>query len=135
MTEENKSTIRMIREEIVGSQNLDRLDGLYTAGYRYHGGTFGDLEGPDAFKMLLGGMAAVLDGYHEVVLDQVAEGSKVVTRLGGGGNVVGELLGVNGQGRRMDTNAIVISEFAPDGKIAEEWVVADTFAMLKQISG
>ena len=135
MSNHNKATIRRIREEVVGSEDLSALDGLYASNYQYHGGTFGELTGPTAFKDLLGGMSAVLKDYRERVLDQVAEGNRVASRIEGDGTVVGELLGVQGNGRRIATSAIVISEFGPDGKIAEEWVVADTFQMVQQLSG
>jgi predicted ester cyclase len=135
VSEHNKAIIRRIREEVVGAEHFGALGGLYADNYRYHGGTFGELEGPDAFKNLLQGMSSVLDGYHERVLDQVAEGNRVASRITGKGRVVGELLGVNGGGKTMENDAIVISAFNSAGQIEEEWVVADTLAMLEQISG
>jgi predicted ester cyclase len=136
MSEKNKAVIRKIREEVVGTDNFSLLDGVYAPNYRYHGGTFGELEGPDAFKNLLAGMSTVLDGYRERVLDQVAEGNRVASRIAGRGRVVGELLGVDGGGRMLDgEGTIVISAFNAAGQIEEEWVAADTFAMLQQISG
>lgn len=135
MSQQNKATIRRIREEVVGSQDLSALDGLYADNYQYHGGTFGELTGPTAFKDLAQGMSAVLADYHERVLDQVAEGNRVVTRIEGGGRAVGELLGVPGNGRPVSTSAIVISAFNASGQIEEEWVVADTLQLVQQLSG
>lgn len=80
-------------------------------------------------------MSAVLKDYRERVLDQVAEGDKVASRIEGDGTVVGELLGIQGNGRRIATSAIVITEFGPDGRITEEWVLADTLRMVQQLSG
>lgn len=45
MSQHNKATIRRIREEVVGSEDLSALDGLYASNYQYHGGTFGELTG------------------------------------------------------------------------------------------
>jgi predicted ester cyclase len=134
VSQQNKATIRRIREEVVGSQDLSALDGLYAANYQYHGGTFGELAGPTAFKDLLQGMSAVLADYRERVLDQVAEGNRVVSRIEGNGKVVGELLGVAGNGRPVTTSAIVISAFNPAGQLEEEWVAADTMQMVQQLS-
>jgi len=134
MSYQNKATIRRIREEVVGSEDLSALDGLYADRYQYHGGTFGELTGPTAFKDLLQGMSAVLADYRERVLDQVAEGNRVVSRIEGTGKVVGELLGVAGNGRPVTTSAIVFSAFNEAGQIEEEWVAADTMQMVQQLS-
>lgn len=57
MSDRNKATIRTIREKAVGRSGaeLNVLDGLYSEGYRYHGGAFGELDGSGAFKNLLQG--------------------------------------------------------------------------------
>jgi len=129
----NKATIRLIREQAVSQGKHDILDGLYADDYRYHGGSFGELAGANAFKELLGGMGQVLDGWVERVEAQIAEGDMVLTRLNSGGRVVGELLGVAGGGREVTGTAMVLSRFNERGQVAEEWVAADTFAMLQQL--
>jgi predicted ester cyclase len=135
MSERNKAIIKRIREEAVGRSgpDLDVLDGLYSPNYRYHGGAFGEMSGADAFKNLLQGMSAVLDEYRETVVDQVAEGDRVATRLKGRGRVVGELLGVPGNGREITATAFSLTKFNDAGLIEEEWVEADVFGMLKQL--
>jgi predicted ester cyclase len=137
MSETNKAVIKRIREEAVGGSGaaLDMLDGLYADDYRYHGGAFGEMQGATAFKDLLQGMSAVLDGYRERVVHQVAEGNFVATRLEGGGRVVGELLGVPGNGREMRSTAFSLARFNAAGQVAEEWVEADVYGMLKQLEG
>jgi predicted ester cyclase len=138
VSEGNKETIRRIREEAVGRSGaaLDLLDGLYAPNYRYHGGAaFGEMTGPDAFKLLLQGMSSVLEGYREQVVDQVEEGNRVATRLVGQGKVVGELLGFPGKGASMTGTAFSLAVFNDAGQIEEEWVEADTYGMLKQIGG
>ncbi len=68
----NKDTIRRVREEALSTGRLDRLDGLYAADYRYHGGeTFGELEGRDAFALVAGGFRQAIDGLSERVVDQI----------------------------------------------------------------
>jgi predicted ester cyclase len=84
---------------------------------------------------LLNGMSAVLDGYRERVVHQVAEGDLVATRLEGKGRVVGELLGVPGNGREMRSTAFSLVRFNGRGEIAEEWVEADVYGMLRQLEG
>jgi predicted ester cyclase len=135
-TERNKATIRRIREEAVGRSgaDLDFLDGLFAEGYRYHGGAaFGEMTGPDAYKNMLQGMSAVLGDYRERVVDQVAEGNVVVSRIEGSGNATGELLGIDGRGRPFTSDAISIARFNDAGQIEEEWVQADTFGIIQQL--
>jgi hypothetical protein len=123
VSERNKATIRRIREQAVGrgGPDLDILDGLYAPGYRYHGGAFGELEGPDAFKDMLQGMSAALDGYRETVVDQVAEGNAVVTRLAGRGRALADLPGI-AAGSDFEMAAVSYAQFDADGRILEEWV-------------
>jgi hypothetical protein len=54
MSEENKNTIRFVREDALSKGRLDLLDGLYTDDYVYHGPAFmGDLRGPRLESMPL----------------------------------------------------------------------------------
>ena len=123
MSDKNKATIRTIREQAVGrsGSDLDVLNGLYSGGYRYHGGAFGELEGADAFKNLLEGMSGVLEGYREKVVDQVAEGSTVVTRIAGRGRALADLPGIAANSD-FEMSAVSFAVFDADGRVAEEWV-------------
>lgn len=123
MSDRNKATIRTIREEAVGrsGDDLDILDGLYAATYRYHGGAFGELEGAQAFKSMLQGMSAALDGYRETVVDQVAEGSTVVTRVVGRGRALADLPGI-AAGSDFEMSAVSFAVFDTEGRVTEEWV-------------
>ena len=84
MSEANKRAIRIVREEATRKGSLDKLDGLYTDDYVYHGiPMLGDLRGPTAFKELVRGFIDAVSEFQENVEDQVAEGDKVVTRMSG----------------------------------------------------
>jgi predicted ester cyclase len=131
MSEANKAVIRRVFEE--GLTHPDVLDGLYTEDYVNHSGqVFGTFRGPDAFKQMILGYAAVLSDMREDVEDQIAEGDKVVTRLLGSGKHTGELFGVAPTGKDLSWTATVISRFK-DGKIAEEWVETDVAGLLVQL--
>lgn len=130
----NKATIRKVREQALSQGRLDLLDGLYADDYRYHGGdTFGELEGPQAFQAVAGGFRQVIEGLTESVVDQIAEGDRVLTRLQGKGKAAGEILGVQGQGQDITWTAMVLSRFNDRGQIMEEWVEADALGMLRQL--
>jgi predicted ester cyclase len=134
VSEADKRTIRAVREEAMRKGKLDKLDGLYTGDYVYHGiPMLGDLRGPTAFKELVKGFIDAVSDFQEKVEDQVAEGDKVVTRVSGRGRHTGELMGAAPSGNEIRWTAIIISRFV-DGKIAEEWSEFDALSFSQQLS-
>lgn len=134
MSETNKRTIRIVREEAMRKGRLDKLAGLYTDDYLYHGiPMLGDLRGPTAFKDLVTGFIDAVSGFQEMIEDQFAEGDKVVTRLSGRGTHTGALMGVAPSGNELRWTAIVISRFV-NGKIAEEWAEFDALSFSQQLN-
>ena len=114
-------------------QPIRRLDGLYTDDYVYHGiPLLGDLKGPAAFKAMFTGFTGAISDFREEVVDQIAEGDKVVTRLSGSGRHTSELMGAAPTGKTIKFTAVVISRFV-GGKIAEEWVEFDALSFLQQL--
>ncbi|TMM29370.1 MAG: ester cyclase [Actinobacteria bacterium] len=69
-------------------------------------------------------------GSHEI-LDQVAEGDKVVTRLRAVGTHDDDLPGVPRTGNRLDVTATVVHRIE-GGKIVEKWSDRDELALLRQ---
>jgi predicted ester cyclase len=135
-TNANKATIRTVREQALSRGRFELLAGVYAPDYRYHGGdTFGELEGPQAFQMVAGGFRQVIEGLTESVVDQIAEGDKVLTRLAGRGRAVGAILGAQGDGREVTWTAMVLSRFNDRGQIVEEWVEADALGLVRQLGG
>ncbi|MFN2497874.1 MAG: ester cyclase [Pyrinomonadaceae bacterium] len=131
MSEQNKKVIRKVRER--GMTNASVLDGLYTDDYVYHGiPLLGDLKGLDSFRAMVSGFVGAISDFREEVVDQIAEGDKVVTRLSGSGRHTGELMGAAPSGKELKWTAVVISRFI-DGKIAEEWVEFDALSFLQQL--
>lgn len=131
MSDQNKKTIRMLRAQ--APTNPSVLDGLYTEDYVYHGiPLLGDLKGSAAFKAMFTGFIGALSDFREEVVDQIAEGDKVVTRLSGSGRHTGELMGAVPTGKTIKFTAVVISRFV-DRKIAEEWVEFDALSFLQQL--
>ena len=133
MSEPNTETIRRVREEAMREGALDKLDGLYTDDYVYHGiALLGDLRGPTAFKEMVKGFIDAVSEFQETVEDQIAEGDKVVTRVTGRGTHTGPLMGAAPTGKELKWSAISIARFV-DGRIAEEWVEFDALNFLQQL--
>ena len=130
--EENKALVRRFYAEI-DAGNLDAMDELVAEDYINHD--------PPPFEGLATGRAGVKQafeaflkatpGTHEI-LDQIAEGDKVVTRLRAVGRHEGDLFGIPASGNAMDTKAIAIHRIA-DGKLAEHWSVVDSAASMAQL--
>ena len=81
MSDQNKKTIRVVREEALSGRNLDLLDGLYTDNYVYHGpALLGDLRGPTVFKEMVKGFVEPIADFRETVEAQVAEGGRTEVR-------------------------------------------------------
>jgi predicted ester cyclase len=133
MSETNKKTIQVVREQALRKGMLDKLNGLYTDDYVYHGvPMLGDLRGPTAFKELAKGFVDAVSEFQEMVQDQIAEGDKVVTRLSGRGKHTGTLMGAAPTGKALTWSGISITRFV-DGRIAEEWVETDMLNFLQQL--
>src|SRR5687767_4867686 len=131
--DENKNTIRRIREQIIPSKDLSQLDELYVDDYVYHGiPMIGDVTGVSAFKQMMSAFIVGMPDLREVVAEQIAEGDKVVTRLTGTGTHTGELMGLPGSGKRINFTAIIISRFS-GRKIAEEWAEFDALSFSQQL--
>src|ERR1700758_4331879 len=108
MSEQNKKTIRIVREE--APTNLSVLDGLYTNDYVYHAiPLIGDLKGPDAFKAMITGFVRAISDFREEVMDQIAEGDTVATRITGSGRHTGEVMGAAPTGKELKWNAVFIT--------------------------
>ena len=131
MSEENKQTIRRLREEAL--DNPDILDDLFTEDYVYHGPSVpGELRGGAALKEMQKVFLNGMPDARERVEDQIAEEDKVFTRFSGRGTLTGELMGIPASGKEITWTGMVLSRFR-DGLIAEEWVEWDSLRFLQQL--
>src|SRR5690606_32251790 len=87
------------------------------------------IEGVRAFFMM---QFSALPDNDRRSLDMIAEGDKVVHRLGGEGTHQGLLLGVPPTGKRIRWSCIDIWRIV-DGKLAEHWVEADMMGVMQQL--
>jgi predicted SnoaL-like aldol condensation-catalyzing enzyme len=116
MTEEqNKALIRRAIKEAHSDGNLDAVDEVYDSEYVLHTPTLvpvDEIRGPEAIERFIETQHAAFPGLEFTIEDQIAEGNKVVTRYGSPKGVMHNAFGV------------IISRITDDGKIAEEWIVA-----------
>ena len=78
-------------------------------------------------KMFVSHLRSAFPDCQEEIVDIVAEGDMVVTRLGGPGTHTGEFQGIPATGNTMTIESVNID------RIAERWLLSDTFGALVQL--
>lgn len=127
-SEENKAAVRSCFEN-ASQGNFDALHEIVSAGYVLHPE---EVRGVD-------GLTEVVEGYRRALADlrvtidhQFAEGDYVATRSTISGRHEGELMGTPPTGRDVAFSCLTISR-CRDGKIDEEWELADTVSLMRQV--
>jgi predicted ester cyclase len=132
MSEENKQLIRRFYQSIdEGDPAI--LDQFIAPDYDDHSPPFPDLPpgvagSRKAFHLAL---TAFSDFRHEV-LEQIAEGDRVVTRMTASGKHTGEFFGITATGKQVSMTGIAVHRIV-DGKIAEHWSDVDGFGLFQQL--
>jgi len=128
VTEQNKAAVRSCLEE-ASQGNFGGLDSIVSPDYILHPE---GVRGPD-------GLAEMVQGYRDAIADlrvtiehQFGEGDYVATRSTLTGRHEGDLMGTAPTGRDVSFSMLTISR-CRDGKIEEEWEVADTISLLQQV--
>jgi predicted ester cyclase len=133
MSEQNKQLVRRFFEQIDTGETAI-LDEFLAEGYDDHNPPpFPNLQpGIDgahqAFNLALNAFA---EFKHEI-LDQLAEGDKVVTRIRGSGKHTGNFLGIPPTNKDVTMEGIAVHRIA-DGKIVEHWSTIDAFGLFVQL--
>jgi predicted ester cyclase len=135
MSEERKARLRQLMEEIYNEGNLAAMDDLYAPDIvRHASAPLPDLAGIDAYKAYLAPSEYVYSDLQLAVDDIICEGDTCAMRYTlqmthTGYNPVFDL---QATGKRAAVTASVTSRWV-DGKIAEEWIVADLLGFLQQL--
>jgi predicted ester cyclase len=136
MSEQRKAKLRRLMEEIFNEGNLDAMDELYAPSIvRYAGPPLPDLAGIDAYKEYLGsGLGGVYSDPQLTIDEIICEADTCAMRYTiqvthSGYNPVFDL---EVTGTRASFAASLTSRWE-DGKIVEEWVIADLLGFLQQL--
>jgi predicted ester cyclase len=78
------------------------------------------------------GLRAAFPGFRATILDQLAEGDKVVTRKVFTGTHLGPFEGIEPTGREVEIHVIDIVRVA-NGRIVEHWNCVDRLGLLAQL--
>jgi predicted ester cyclase len=92
----------------------------------------GIAPGADGVRQQFDGFRAAFDGFRAEILDQIAEGDKVVTRKVFRGSHSGSFNGVEPTGAKVEIHVIDIVR-VQDGRIVEHWNCVDRLGLLAQL--
>lgn len=127
-SEDNKAAVRGCFEN-ASQGNFDALDQIVSADYVLNPegirGVAGLREMVDRYRSALGDLRVTID-------HQFAEGEYVSTRSTIRGRHEGELMGAPPTGREVAFSCLTISR-CRDGRIEEEWELADSVSLLRQV--
>jgi len=127
-SEANKSAVRKCFEN-ASQGNFDALHSIVTPEYVVHPE---EARGPDGLAAMVQGYRDALAGLNVTIEHQFTEGDWVATRSTIRGRHEGELMGTPPTGREVEFTNLTISR-CRDGKIEEEWELADVVGLLRQI--
>ena len=131
--EERKAFVRRQIDEMWNKGNLDFAEECFTSDFVSHDPSSPEeIRGPEGFKQTVATVRAAFPDFHMEIVDQVAEGEKVVTRYVTTCTHQGELAGIPPTGKRVEVAGMGIDYFR-GGKICESWEYYDVMGLMQQI--
>jgi steroid delta-isomerase-like uncharacterized protein len=127
-TEANKSAVRGCFEN-ASRGNFEALHAIVSPDYILHPE---EVRGVDGLTGMVQGYRSALADLRVTIDHQFAVDNYVATRATVRGTHEGELMGTPATGREVAFSCLTISR-CRDGKIEEEWELADTISLLRQV--
>jgi predicted ester cyclase len=127
-SDQSKAAVRDCYEN-ASRGNFDALHEIVSPDYVLHPE---GIRGVEGLTEMVKGYRSALADLTITVEHQLTEGDYVATRTTIRGRHQGELMGIAPTGREVEFSALAISR-CRDGKIEEEWELADTVGLLRQL--
>ena len=125
-----KALVRQGTQEVINRGNLGHVDEIFADDYVHHdGAATRDRAG---FKEYFAAMRTAFPDFEFAIEDEVAEGDRVLQRVTFSGTQTGFFRGLPPTERRVRISGFDLFRVA-NGKIAEQWSVFDSAAMLDQL--
>jgi predicted ester cyclase len=133
-TEESKSLLRRITEEIWTNGRLELIDELIAEGLVDHIEMPGleDLSGRAHYRASVEMIRNAFPDYREEIVWMIAEGDRAVSYARCTGTNTGPLHGSAATGRRFEVHSMGALRFS-NGRAVERWGIGDTMAMMQQL--
>ena len=133
VTEQNKELLRKAVDEIWNKGKFQLLDDFITGDFVVHFSRPGEeLQGTKNVKQFYTNLREAFPDIHFTIVDQVAEGDKVVTHWTASGTHKGEFKGIPATGKKVIFSAMDIDRVI-NGKVKECWTNVDELSLMKQL--
>ena len=127
---QNKQVIHQVFESY-NQQNMEKAEKLYSPKHIFHFPGAPPMDW-NSHKQFIVGLSKAFPDLHFKVEDILTEGDKVAYRLTVSGTHKGEFQGIPPTDRKVSFTSTGISNIV-DGKVAEDWVDADTMGLMQQL--
>ena len=128
IAEENKAAARRFFEEVWNQRRFEVIPEIFAPTLTFNG----QQVSRDVIEQSISARLVAFPDIHVTVDEQVAEGDKVSTRRTWTGTHSGVYRGIEPTGKQVTWTQISIVRFE-EGKIVEDWAVADELTLLQQL--
>jgi len=133
MTEQNKTAVRRLFDELWNKGNLPVADELIAPTYTPHDTSTPDVgRGPEGEKKRVTHYRTAFPDMRLTIEDIIAEGETVIARWSCRGQHKGELNGIAPTGKQVAMTGVSIMRFA-GGKMVEGHVNWDALGLMQQL--
>jgi steroid delta-isomerase-like uncharacterized protein len=133
MSENNKTVVRRLIEEVWNKGNLSVADELFTPNYEHHDASSPDFgRGPESEKKRATLYRSAFPDVRVTIEDIISEDDTVMTRWSCHGTHKGDLSGIAPTGKHFTISGITVSRLS-NGKVAEGYVNWDALGLMQQL--
>ena len=133
MSEQNKTVVRRVFDELWNKGNLPVADELIAPTYTHHDASTPDVgRGPESEKKRVTLYRTAFPELRLTVEAVIAEGESVVARWSCRGAHRGDLSGIAPTGKQFVISGVTVVRFT-DGKIVEGWINWDALGLMQQL--
>ena len=133
MSEQNKTNVRRLFEEVWNKGQLSVADELLAPTYTHHDSSTPDVgRGPESEKKRVTLYRNAFPDIRLTIEDMLAEGETVVARWSCRGTHKGELNGIAPTGKQFNITGISIARFT-NGKMFEGYINWDALGLMQQL--
>jgi len=133
MSQQNKTNVRRLFEELWNKGNLPVADELIAPNYIHHDASTPDVgRGPESEKKRVTLYRTAFADMRLTIEDLIAEGETVVARWTCRGAHKGDLNGIAPTGKQIAISGVSVVRFA-GGKMVEGWINWDALGMMQQL--
>jgi steroid delta-isomerase-like uncharacterized protein len=133
MSEQNKTIVRRLFEELWNKGNLPVADELIAPTYAHHDAATSDVgRGPESEKKRVTLYRTAFTDLRLTVEDIIAEGETVMARWSCRGAHKGDLNGIAPTGKQFAISGVTVCRIS-NGKVVEGWVNWDALSLMQQL--